>query len=68
MSRLPPEIGKLNGEAVYLDDDGLYIEKDNFYLKEMNNVEIASFVHQQLNQKELHGEPIKLLDVKIDMI
>lgn len=55
------QIGKLNGETVYLAES-MFIEKDNMYLKHMNNWEIAQFVHQTLGEKELHGLPDNLED------
>jgi len=53
----PVELGKLNGQAVFLTDNSLSIERDREYLHGMSNTEIAKFVHQQLGEKELHGGP-----------
>jgi len=49
----PTRIGKFDGKAVYLTKNSLAIEEDYQYLREMNQDEIANFIHQKLGVKEL---------------
>lgn len=46
----PEQIGKLNGEAVYLNkNDKFYLEKDHSYLVKMTEEEKGQFIKKNLN-------------------
>jgi len=49
----PQKVGKLNGKAVYYDENGFAIEEDHRYLREMSKEEVGDFMAQKL---EILGE------------